>query len=714
YRNVSAEIFVVCQNFIAPKKLDPKFLDPKYVFEDLEVEKPKASIDIFAPEKKQKKRHREGYEEGNYSQHKKRPVMDFITDKDPASVLGSCNELVFEGDGKELVVFPETNQDIIISCQDLRVLGKKDFRTLMKWRLIVRKRLDLDKKEAESNTQSVEIVKDSEDDSGEELDLLSKLQQKKARKERRKINEKRQKQVIKMQMNMTTPMDIGLDQGDETLFSVKKKSETNVSNSDSIRKLTKEVDMDAAADLAELADSDEDLEFYQEDESIEAPLDPFGKVDKEKLHSLALEKDLDSMYETYTSKIRERDSKLDIKKKRSMEGEFRGFSSEDGEDSDSKPQKKKKSRSFGVADNDLDVDSRRERNLDIDDTDSDSSDYNSRQVPENASDDSDDELDILEMKKQAKKDKADLRNKKLLGANVGDSTDSGAVTMGKLSKKASLWFDQPLFKDLSVNSILQSQKQAISSEPSVPKKKKKADANLKDQSKKEISGLYVLKNDDIEDDELEVEALAPQVEEFVDPNEDANDETDYSAFATAEALTLAHDLINKKVSKSDLIDKYFNRHSHNDMDELPAWFVENERQFNRPNLPITKEAVDMLRAKLKAIDARPIKKIVEAKARKKLHANQRLEKLKAKAESMANNDDMTEAEKAKNIDKLMKSNINKAANKKNKVKVVVAKGGNRGLKGRPKGTKGRYKMVDRRLKKDARAEKVKAKRGKKK
>ena len=123
-------------------------------------------------------------------------------------------------------------------------------------------------------------------------------------------------------------------------------------------------------------------------------------------------------------------------------------------------------------------------------------------------------------------------------------------------------------------------------------------------------------------------------------------------------------------------------------------------------------AASAIKEKVRALNARPIKKVREAHARKKFKAAQRLEKLKKKSALLADDEGLSEKDKAQSIARLMSRAMKKKP--KGKVAVVVARGGNNGIKGRPKGTKGKYKMVDARLKKDVRAEKRIAKRDKKK
>lgn len=140
-RNVSAEIFVVCLGFKAPKRIDPKFLDPRTVFEELPDAAPNNEAKVFQPEKK--KRKRDGYEEGDYLQFKEASIKEFIETADPIQMLGSLNKLHFrEQEGDVMVTaikkIPETTPEIMNCCEDLRVLGKKDFRRLLKWRLHVR------------------------------------------------------------------------------------------------------------------------------------------------------------------------------------------------------------------------------------------------------------------------------------------------------------------------------------------------------------------------------------------------------------------------------------------------------------------------------------------------------------------------------------------------------------------------------------------------
>jgi AdoMet-dependent rRNA methyltransferase SPB1 len=98
YRNVSAEIFVVCREFLAPKHIDPKFLDPKHVFKELALSIDKTTnndvqANVFHPEKK--RRQRGGYADGDYTLYKATSATNFIQEDDPVAMLGSFNKITF-------------------------------------------------------------------------------------------------------------------------------------------------------------------------------------------------------------------------------------------------------------------------------------------------------------------------------------------------------------------------------------------------------------------------------------------------------------------------------------------------------------------------------------------------------------------------------------------------------------------------------------------
>lgn len=168
-------------------------------------------------------------------------------------------------------------------------------------------------------------------------------------------------------------------------------------------------------------------------------------------------------------------------------------------------------------------------------------------------------------------------------------------------------------------------------------------------------------------------------------------------------MTLAQQVASGDKTTYELVDDGFNKYAFQDREGLPEWFLDDESKHSKPQRPISAAGAAAIKEKLRALNARPIKKIQEAKDRKRFKVAQKLEKLRKKSAIVADEEGISEKDKAQNIAKLM-SKANKKKPKQ-QVKLVVAKGGNRGISGRPQGVKGKYKFVDARLKKDVRANK---------
>lgn len=653
-RAVSAEIFVVCRGFKAPKRLDKRLLDPHYVFAELSGPNANNEAKVYNPEVK--KRKRDGYEEGDYTQFKEMPASEFIQTEDPIAVLGSYNKLTLQqplnGDVAlaALDKLPETTDEIRNCCSDLRVLGRKDFKLLLKWRLRVRSIFGLKTKATRETlaTEDPEEVAEVES-MDEELKIQEELQNMKDRenskrkREKRKENERKQREIVRMQLNMAVPFDIGLEEsgpiGEGAMFSLKK-----VDMTDAMRRLNRGK-MIAPTQLTQKeADSGLGSSGETDDES-----DP--EEDR-------LERELESMYDQYKERKAEVDAKYRAKKARKNFGddEWDGLS---GEEADEK-------------------------------------DDSSALEEDDSSSDEEDEAPTEGLIR-------DLDSSK--GANG-------------LSKRATAFFNQDIFSGIS--GILPEQEDAVEDSadegvnrdaaaivaqqaknrkgdtPTKSTKTKTAPADSDSEMEDNENGFEVVKRNE-DDDDWDKDTRRADGRPDID-------------IITAEAMSLAHQLATGQKSTYDAIDDGYNKYAFRDRDGLPDWFVEDESRHDKLQKPISKAAAQAIKEKMRAFNARPIKKVREAKARKKFKAAQKLEKLKKKSELLNNDENMTEKEKAASISRL----ISRAAKKPQKQlpKLVVARGLNRGIKGRPKGVKGRYRIVDARQKKELRAQKRIAKKKK--
>jgi len=277
--------------------------------------------------------------------------------------------------------------------------------------------------------------------------------------------------------------------------------------------------------------------------------------------------------------------------------------------------------------------------------------------------------------------------------------DPSNKTLKRL-KKAQMWFDKEIFKDFDEESdedadLNNLAKKYIKSGAKVigfDEKSEEKDENVfeKVNKKKRPSSLDEDEEEDVKDEEITklVKSTPKKKKIKLEPEE----------------LALGTLMVNSRKTKRDILDDGWNRYAFGDKGgELPDWFIEDERKHMRKDLPVPDTLAQEYKNNLREINDRPIKKVVEAKARKKKRALKKMERAKKKSEAILEKPDMSDREKASQIRTLYKK---AKFVKKKEIAYVVAKKFNTSKRmKRPGGVKGPYKVVDPRMKKDLRATK---------
>uniref|UniRef100_A0A8C9PNR1 pre-rRNA processing protein FTSJ3 n=1 Tax=Spermophilus dauricus TaxID=99837 RepID=A0A8C9PNR1_SPEDA len=646
-RHESAEIFVVCQGFLAPDKVDSKFFDPKFAFKEVEVQA--KTVTELVSKKKPKA---EGYAEGDLTLYHRTSVTDFLRAANPVDFLSKASEISINDE--ELAQHPATTEDIQACCQDIRVLGRKELRSLLNWRTKLRryvakklkeqaKALDLslssgEEEEGEEEEESTGgTTKQPSKEEEEEEQLNQTLAEMKAqevaelRRKKKKLLREQRKQRERVELKMDLPGVSIADEGETGMFSLR-----TIRGHQLLEEVT-QGDMSAADTfLADLPRDDiyvSDVEDDDDDASLDSDLDSeelagvsrhqglkdqksvrFTQVDNDKEEEVEEENPLLVPLEEKTV-LQEEQANLWFSKD--------GFSGiEDDADE-----------ALEISQAQLLYDSRRKGQQQ----------RNQQPQPPPPS----------SLKTERKSPQCQDEIPKRIEAPSG--TKSATHPGGEE-------------RDGSSESDSSSSEDEESWESSHGKKRSQ-------RSKSDDDGFEVVPIED------------PVKHRILDP----------------EGLALGAVIASSKKAKRDLIDNSFNRYTFNeDEEELPEWFVQEEKQHRIRQVPIDKKEVEYYRKRWREINARPIKKVAEAKARKKRRMLKKLEQTKKKAEAVVNTVDISEREKVAQLRSLYKkAGLGK---EKRQVTYVVAKRGVGRKVRRPAGVRGHFKVVDSRMKKDQRAQ----------
>ena len=347
-RPQSAEIFVVCQGYKAPAKIDPALLDPRRVFEAVAGDTATGGVSnnsnnnmtILHKNWDKHRRKRGGYdmEHLDFSMRHIEPVESFVQGnfKEAIQLLTASTGLVFQcekcrvptednqhdtGDNKGeatatptcqcrfLLHHPLTTPEIKDCVSDLQLLNKSDFKGLLNWRskmqdaLAQEKEDDEDEKSKASNDDDAKSQQSGEPDSEtEEAEIqaeIAKLRHRRLRERKRQTKKeraaasKRRKQAA---LSGGMSMDLLMPEDDQ-IFSL--------AQFRTAKELPSEVDLDQVTDEQLFGNGEKSGEDYQLGKMESSDSDDDDNEENEEARTLRRERDLEEAYDEYLSNTKD-------------------------------------------------------------------------------------------------------------------------------------------------------------------------------------------------------------------------------------------------------------------------------------------------------------------------------------------------------------------------------------------------------------------------
>ena len=663
-RSQSSEIFVVCLNYNAPKVIDPKLLDPTHVFKEV-ADPGLKKVDVLHKKfDKLNRRHRTGYDESlGMLLTATATVSEFVESHEPVRLLSDVNKLVFLEACSKYKEHPLTTPEILSSFEDLKLLGKIDFKKLLKWRASIKKAFEPAVEASSEKDEEVQKGPKTEEEIQEEILRMRENLDKKAKREKKKARELASRERTRQALGMNVNAFSGEE--DEELFD-----------------LAEAEAADAVGDIEELELAEDPFESEVEEEDVRDPSKEAILVNENNL-----EDELESDYLRYVSTKRSKKER-DMSVKDLQDEELRTAGTLEGRTATAKSSRKAAKSDSKIAAREEQDEAAKSLFVGRVEAQEDVEAYVkmlSAEADDDASSEGSEHEEYSDNDNESEDEMPTKRPKTL-------------VTHQELppASRAGKWFAHPIFKE----SVLQSDtKDAPSSTPGgddedhdeeaaeatlreMPrtdkelrreKRKKETERRARKLSKlsNEAGGFEVAPNEDLDDGDIDEktrshrelisrgvgvrnQGLENEEIEIVPAHENVlpvhdtrtydSDNEDYDAHDKATTLALGTLMLRHSKRKA-IVDASYNRYSWNDPKGLPSWFLDDEMRHNKPQLPVPAALLEQIKSKFQAVGTKDIKKVAEARMRKRKRAANKLKAAKKQANAVAENNEMSDKQK---------------------------------------------------------------------